>query len=1117
MRRTNLNWLLTFITVISFAFYGNAQNRNITGSNIICNNFYIEGTTMDLSFTLDAVSDDLEYLDYVEITFPAGITPNSGSDISTVSANAITGQVISWGIDQSSGLGPITNGNQYDFTVNVTVDAGLTGLQVANYYLAGDGYGGAPHTINSTFNIEEVPTCPKPTGLNASVPTSSDATLSWIAGNTETNWNIEWDTLGFTQGSGSILTSTDTFVNITGLQAGYTYEFYVQADCGPDSSIWAGPFEFKFLVGDNCSNIQDLATLTAPFSGTTIDYTANDIPNMTCTDADNGSASRIFFIDVNDGEELYIGQTSNTFDSRHSISYGPTCPGDSSILCDDDPDVQETVWTNTTGSTQRVYFIIAGYSSSSQGDFVLDWHIVTCPDPSNLGIDNLTDVSADLTWTAINATTWDIEFDTAGFTPTGVPTFNDITTNPYNVTGLFSETDYEFYVREVCSATDTSNWVGPFSFTTTADCPIPTDLTVTNITSNTVDLGWNGYFATNWDIEWDTLGFAPTGTPTENDITTNPFNITGLNADTDYEFYVRADCGQNNIDTTIWVGPFSFTTEVSCPAPTALNVTDLTSSSATLQWITGGSINWNIVYGVAGFNMADSTPIAVTDTFYAVSGLTDGTYYEFYVQDSCGTGDASLWTGPYSFATDCGVVTPEYVQDFASYIPMCWEEAKGELAEPTTFTSTTSSNWLADGFANNGTTGSARMNVYSTNVYEWLISKSIDLGTLANYRLEFDLALTDYGNQAAPDQNGTDDKFVVVISTDNGATWNLSDALRLWDNAGSSYVYNDISYTGEHVVIDLSAYTGVVKIGFYAESTVSNADNDLFIDNFRVRETPSCPEPMSQNAINIDGHSADLQWISGGSSNWNIVYGPQGFNMADSSVIAITDTIYNVSGLMPTTSYDFYVQDSCAVGDVSIWVGPYTFTTTVSCPDPSTLTATNITTTTATLNWITGSSSNWNIVYGAEGFNITDSTAIAVTDTFYNVSGLSVATSYDFYVQDSCGVGDVSAWVGPFTFTTECEAITSYPYYEDFENAGNMPVCWSQEYDNGTHDWIFIDGDNSALTAYQGSYNAAFKHVSSGDITKLITPTFDLTSLSTPKIVFAHAQRNWAGDQDSLK
>ena len=110
----------------------------------------------------------------------------------------------------------------------------------------------------------------------------------------------------------------------------------------------------------------------------------------------------------------------------------------------------------------------------------------------------------------------------------------------------------------------------------------------------------------------------------------------------------------------------------------------------------------------------------------------------------------------------------------------------------------------------------ARMNVYSTYKY-WLVTPATALA--ANAGLSFDLALTAYsGTLPSAQTTGTDDRFVVLVTTDDMATWTI---LREWNNSGSSYVYNNIATAGEHVNIDLSAYAGQtnVVVGFCYIST----------------------------------------------------------------------------------------------------------------------------------------------------------------------------------------------------------------------------------------------------------------------------------------------------------
>lgn len=187
---------------------------------------------------------------------------------------------------------------------------------------------------------------------------------------------------------------------------------------------------------------------------------------------------------------------------------------------------------------------------------------------------------------------------------------------------------------------------------------------------------------------------------------------------------------------------------------------------------------------------------------------------------------------------------PPFTQDFNTtpFPPEYWTRFSGLLQEQTTLTSTTSG-WVHGQFGYIGTVNNAaRLNVYGTGVNRWLVTPPIDLGDgTTDYELVFDVSLNKWNTANPPDMNGTDDKFAIVISTDGGLTWSAANTLRLYDNAGSPFVYNNISHTGETVVINLSDYSGVVKIAFYGESTLSNADNDIYVDNVTVQEIPENP------------------------------------------------------------------------------------------------------------------------------------------------------------------------------------------------------------------------------------------------------------------------------------
>ena len=97
---------------------------------------------------------------------------------------------------------------------------------------------------------------------------------------------------------------------------------------------------------------------------------------------------------------------------------------------------------------------------------------------------------------------------------------------------------------------------------------------------------------TLWDIELVdvTASGSATGTPTTEDVTTNPYTLSGLTSDNDYQVYLRADCSGDNSETSDWVGPVSFTTPCA-EISTFPSTTDFTLNPANRLLVT--SWRWN--------------------------------------------------------------------------------------------------------------------------------------------------------------------------------------------------------------------------------------------------------------------------------------------------------------------------------------------------------------------------------------------------------------------------------------------------------------------------------------------------------------------------------------------
>jgi hypothetical protein len=185
----------------------------------------------------------------------------------------------------------------------------------------------------------------------------------------------------------------------------------------------------------------------------------------------------------------------------------------------------------------------------------------------------------------------------------------------------------------------------------------------------------------------------------------------------------------------------------------------------------------------------------------------------------------------------------------------------------------------------------AYVNVYGTSCNKWLVSPSIELGS--NNQIAFDLALTAYsGTKKAAQITGTDDKFAVLIATNNGSTWTK---VAQWDNAGSEKVYNNIATEGETVRLNLSDYNNqTVQLAFYVESTTGNADNNLHIANVEIAEA-------ANYSILISGSDVSENTIAFGTvknattTKTFTITNNGGEELTDISVVSSDNSVFTVS------------------------------------------------------------------------------------------------------------------------------------------------------------------------------------------------------------------------------
>jgi len=108
----------------------------------------------------------------------------------------------------------------------------------------------------------------------------------------------------------------------------------------------------------------------------------------------------------------------------------------------------------------------------------------------------------------------------------------------------------------------------------------------------------------------------------------------------------------------------------------------------------------------------------------------------------------------------------------------------------------------------------------------------------------------------------------------------------------------------------------------------------------------------------------------------------------------------------------------------AICIDDIAFEGTLNCPAPTLLTASSITTNTATLTW-QGTSSISIIEYGPTGFTLGTGQLINPATSPYTLTGLIPNTSYSVFVKDSCGVNLLSSNATLNFNTPNCPAVTA--------------------------------------------------------------------------------------------
>lgn len=319
------------------------------------------------------------------------------------------------------------------------------------------------------------PTCPKPINLAiVGIPTYNSIALNWTNVGPATSWQVlalpctsPPPTAGST---GWVTVNTapslaNPFILNTGITPSTCYNIYVRGNCGPnDLSLWSGPVttttptappvcggQFYDPAGPNANyanNLNSTVTICPTNPGEIVTVTFNSF-------ATEANWDGLYVYDANTASPGALLPSTNGPGNGQLTQAGAywgttVLPGPFTA-------------TNSTGCLTFVFITDGSGVNTGWVANITCSPAPTCAKPTNIIANPVTQTSATLTWTQPNnpdgsvAGAWEVLVLPAGSpvpTTPGIP----VTTTTYLATGLAPGTAYVFYVRAICSPTDSSTW-----------------------------------------------------------------------------------------------------------------------------------------------------------------------------------------------------------------------------------------------------------------------------------------------------------------------------------------------------------------------------------------------------------------------------------------------------------------------------------------------------------------------------------------------------------------------------------------------------------------------------------------------------------------------------------
>jgi hypothetical protein len=799
---------------------------------------------------------------------------------------------------------------------------------------------------------------------------------------------------------------TSHTVTLTGLTAGTTYDFdVVSANAGAMSSTSAN----------------------ASFTTTNVVYTPPVITNVSTTNLTSTSVTVTWTTNEPASAQVNYGATT---------SYGTSSPVYTTLGTSQ----SVTLSGLAAGTTYNFDVVSANAESQSttSANFTFSTPATTAT-PPNVGYVvawGISNTGAVVTWSTDVAATTQLAFGTTMALGQLSPLQTTMAaSHGVTLSGLTPGTQYYFQAQST-GADGATGYSTVMSFTTTGTAPVgPPNISsvlVSNITNTSATITWTTDQASTSQVNYGTTAAYGSQSPLNSTLqTSQSVTLTGLTAGTTYDFdVVSANAGA--MSSTSANAAFTTTNVVyTPPVITSVTTTNLTSTSVTVTWTTNqpawSQVNYGATTSYGSSTTLDTT--LVTAHSETITGLAAGTTYDFDVVST--NAAAQSTTSPNStFTTPATTATPPNVGYVVAWgisntgAVVTWSTdvlANTQLAYGTSTALGQLSPLQTTMAASHGVT----LTGLNPGTEYYFVAQSTGADGATGYSTVMNFTTT--GTQTTPPPVISNVVATSVSNTSETITWTTDQASSSLVNYGVTTTYTLASTLNPALVTAHSVtLTGLTPGTLYDFDVVSA--NSLTLSstssNATFTTTGTAPGPVISNITSsgVMSGTATINWTTDQASTSVVNYGTTtGYGTTSSSAALVTTHSVTLTGLTPSTTYDFDVASANAANTTTTSTNGTFTTTSNSAPPPviSYLSYWGITASEATITWSTNEAANTAVAYGTTNalgqlspVQTTLSSSHGVT-----LTGLTPGTTY-YFVAQSADVNGNTGYSTTYSFTT---------------------------------------------------------------------------------------------------